>query len=119
MLQLCRRGVSGVLGTPDTQTTLLFSCCFFLWLCFHFHCIICCAALQGGQIRGAALDVTYKEPLPTDSPLWGLDNVLLSPHSAVKCETTLTGPKQQFNELLKLYMHGKELFNIVDIKEGY
>jgi D-3-phosphoglycerate dehydrogenase len=39
-------------------------------------------ALRGGQIRGAALDVFEEEPLPLDSPLRGMENVLLSPHNA-------------------------------------
>lgn len=76
-------------------------------------------ALQERRIRGAGLDVTYAEPLPQDSPLWELDNVLLSPHSAVRGETIFTAPKQQFDELAKLFMQGKELFNIVDVKAGY
>jgi D-3-phosphoglycerate dehydrogenase len=40
------------------------------------------AALQVGQIGGAALDVFEKEPLPVDSPLRGMDNVMLAPHNA-------------------------------------
>jgi phosphoglycerate dehydrogenase-like enzyme len=40
------------------------------------------SALEQGHIRGAALDVTEPEPLPTDSPLWGMDNVILTPHTA-------------------------------------
>lgn len=80
---------------------------------------MCFAALQAGQIKGAGLDVTYTEPLPKDSLLWKLDNVLLSPHSAVRCETMLTGPKEQFNELANLYMQGEQLFNVVDVKAGY
>ncbi|RXK52072.1 D-2-hydroxyacid dehydrogenase [Halorientalis pallida] len=40
------------------------------------------AALRTSGIRGAALDVTDPEPLPTDHPLWGLDNALLTPHTA-------------------------------------
>jgi phosphoglycerate dehydrogenase-like enzyme len=41
-------------------------------------------ALSDGQIRGAALDVFETEPLPQDSPLWDMKNVLLSPHNAGK-----------------------------------
>lgn len=40
------------------------------------------AALQGGQIAGAGLDCTWEEPLPTDSPLWPMPNVLITPHTA-------------------------------------
>ena len=39
-------------------------------------------ALRSGRIKGAALDVFETEPLPQDSPLWTLDNVLLSPHNS-------------------------------------
>ena len=40
------------------------------------------AALRGGRLRGAALDVFEEEPLPAESPFWDLPNVLVSPHSA-------------------------------------
>jgi len=40
------------------------------------------AALKAGKIRGAALDVFEKEPLPQDSPLRSMDNVMLAPHNA-------------------------------------
>ena len=39
-------------------------------------------ALQSGEIRGAALDVVAEEPLPEDSPLWGMENVVITPHVA-------------------------------------
>jgi phosphoglycerate dehydrogenase-like enzyme len=41
-----------------------------------------CAALEGGTIAGAGIDVTVEEPLPPASPLWGMANVLLTPHTA-------------------------------------
>jgi phosphoglycerate dehydrogenase-like enzyme len=40
------------------------------------------AALKAGEIAGAALDVYEKEPLPSEHPLWGMPNVLLTPHMA-------------------------------------
>lgn len=40
------------------------------------------AALQAGQIAGAGLDCTWEEPLPADSPLWAMPNVLITPHTA-------------------------------------
>ena len=39
-------------------------------------------ALHAGRIAGAGIDVTGEEPLPADSPLWGLENVVLTPHTA-------------------------------------
>ena len=43
-------------------------------------------ALRSGAIGFAALDVTATEPLPVDSPLWDMENVLISPHSASTVE---------------------------------
>ena len=39
-------------------------------------------ALRGRQIRGAALDVAPREPLPPDSALWDMENVVMTPHTA-------------------------------------
>ena len=44
-------------------------------------------ALQSRQIAGAGIDVTDPEPLPAESPLWSLENVIITPHSAGETRT--------------------------------
>lgn len=88
-----------------------------LELSLQLACVL--VALQEKQIRGAGLDVTYTEPLPRDSPLWDLNNVLISPHTAARTELSSCNSTKLFGELAKLYMEGKDLFNIVDPEEGY
>ncbi len=78
-----------------------------------------CAALQSGAIRGAALDVTATEPLPEDSPLWDLDNVLLSPHCADRTTTFQFEAIEQWLQQVDKYVNKTELANIVDKSQGY
>jgi len=80
--------------------------------------LLACAALQNKHIRGAGLDVTYTEPLAKNSPLWDLDNVLISPHTAARTELSFAKSTKLFGELAQLYVDGKELFNVVDPAEG-
>ncbi|MDR0721981.1 MAG: D-2-hydroxyacid dehydrogenase [Treponema sp.] len=76
-------------------------------------------ALQTKRIAGALLDVTEIEPLPKDSPLWDLDNVLLTSHyaglhpdySALAMEIALDN--------LGRYIRGEPLRNLVDKQQGY
>ena len=76
-------------------------------------------ALQAGKIRGAALDVLTHEPLPADSPLFGLENVLLSPHCADNTPTWNEEAMQFFIENFKRFVGGEPLKNIVDKSAGY
>lgn len=77
-------------------------------------------ALQKGVIKGAGLDVMTIEPLPKDSPLWKLDNVLLSPHNM---DMTLTFMKESteffVTENLPRFVRGEVLLNPVDKAAGY
>ncbi len=78
-------------------------------------------ALQERRIAGAALDVFEREPLPADSPLWGMDNVLVSPHSA---DNTVAPDSLQltiefFIQNFHRYRNGEPLVNIVNKQAGY
>jgi phosphoglycerate dehydrogenase-like enzyme len=71
-------------------------------------------ALRSGRLRGAALDVFEEEPLPPESPLWDLPNVLVSPHSASTVAAENERIVQLFCENLRLYLDGKPLLNVLD-----
>ncbi len=76
-------------------------------------------ALQTGQIAGAALDVFEQEPLPATSPLWKLDNVILSPHVAGNSEHYNESAAEVFAQNLERYLADEELLNVVDQARGY
>ncbi len=69
------------------------------------------AALQSKQIAGAYLDVFEKEPLPADSPLWDIPNVIVSPHNASASGGNDGRAARVFTENLKLYVGGKPMVN--------
>ena len=77
------------------------------------------AALKEGRIAGAALDVFEKEPLPADSPLWSMPNVIISPH--VAGATALYSEKLTalFKENLQRYLDNLPLLNRVRREQGY
>jgi glyoxylate/hydroxypyruvate reductase len=66
-------------------------------------------ALRSGHLRGAALDVYATEPLPRDSPLWELDNVILSPHTAAQSIHENERIVELFADNLRRYLAGEEL----------
>jgi phosphoglycerate dehydrogenase-like enzyme len=76
-------------------------------------------ALDEKRIAGAGLDVTAREPLPTKSRLWDLDNVILSPHVAGGMEDYVVHATELFCENLRRYIAGKKLRNVIDRKRGY
>ena len=73
------------------------------------------AALDSGALRGAALDVTEPEPLPQDSPLWDIPNLLLTPHVAggMRLEITRRTCVQMAQDNLRRYLAGEPLVNRV------
>lgn len=76
-------------------------------------------ALQDGRLGGAGLDVTEPEPLPEDSPLWTMENVLLTSHSSGGSPRTGERSAEVLRENLRRYIAGEELLNIVDLEYGY
>ncbi|MFC1960415.1 D-2-hydroxyacid dehydrogenase [Chloroflexota bacterium] len=76
-------------------------------------------ALESGYLSGAALDVFAFEPLPEDSPLWEMPNVLISPHSASTAETENAKITNIFCDNLKRYLSGAPLNNLLDTQRLY
>lgn len=76
-------------------------------------------ALSEKRIGGAALDVFHREPLPADSPLWRLDNVILTPHIAGITPKYDERAGALFAENLRRHIAGEPLLNRVDFARGY
>jgi phosphoglycerate dehydrogenase-like enzyme len=76
-------------------------------------------ALQERRIRGAVLDVFNEEPLPPGHPLWSLDNVLLSPHTADHTDTWLQEAVELFLENHRRFAAAEPLLNVTDKRLGY
>lgn len=77
------------------------------------------AALQSGQLSGAVLDVTTIEPLPTDSPLWAMPNVILTQHTGGGQLTEDEGKIDWFLSNLARFRNGQAIENQIDLSRGY
>jgi phosphoglycerate dehydrogenase-like enzyme len=76
-------------------------------------------ALAAGRLGGAGLDAFTREPLPAESPFWGLPNVLITPHSA-SFQGDFWGPVVDFFlENMARFRRGEPLVNTVDPERGY
>ena len=76
-------------------------------------------ALRSRRIAGAALDVFEQEPLPADSPLWELENLLITPHTAGLTEKLWQRHFALFSDNLRRYLAGERLLFVVDKQKGY
>jgi len=77
------------------------------------------AALRSGHLAGAGLDVVDPEPLPAESPLWHLPNVIITPH--VSADTPVSEEQRNFVmvENLRRYAAGEPMLSVVDLERGY
>lgn len=76
-------------------------------------------ALRSGHLAGAGLDVTQVEPLPPESPLWDLDNVIITPHVGAQAANRVDVTTQFACENLRRYLAGQPLENLVDKQLGF
>ena len=76
-------------------------------------------ALETGSIGGAGLDVTPREPLPDDHPLWQMENVIITPHTAGASPERNRRTVDLFCENLRRYRAGEPLLGLIDKSKGY
>ncbi len=75
--------------------------------------------LQNKQIRAAYLDVFQEEPLPADSPLWELDNLIITPHNAGTTPFYFDRAMGIFKENLRRFRAGEEMLNVISYEDKY
>jgi len=77
------------------------------------------AALQSGALAGAGLDVFEIEPLPADSPLWQMENVIITPHTSGITPYYFARAAEIFADNLHRYLDNELLHNLYDPQRGY
>ncbi len=76
-------------------------------------------ALRSGHLAGAGLDVTTPEPLPPESPLWDVQNTLITCHTGGRSPRRLDRFVDLLSDNIERFQSGRQLRNIVDLVEGY
>ena len=121
--------ITTVPHTPETEFTfnaarfsLMKSSAYFINIGRGMVCKIddLADAVESGEIAGAGLDVFEQEPLPSDHKLWGLPNVIMTPHVAVKDAGNI--PDRRFEIILenaRRFAASEELYNVVDKSRWY
>lgn len=77
------------------------------------------SALKTGVIAGAGLDVTDPEPIPADSPLWDMENVIVSQHTSGLSPHNSRRVTDLFAANLERYLAGEPLLQLIDTTRGY
>lgn len=75
--------------------------------------------LESGRLAGAGLDVTDPEPLPPDSGLWDMQNVIITSHTSGATPNYLDRAMEILHENIRRFATGRQLLNVVDLNEGY
>jgi len=78
-----------------------------------------CRSLASGRLGGAGIDVVDPEPLSVDSPLWEMENVIISPHVGAQSPLRVPTTVDLFCENLARFRESKTLLNLVDKKLGF
>jgi phosphoglycerate dehydrogenase-like enzyme len=76
-------------------------------------------ALREDRIAGAGLDVTEVEPLPKDSPLWGLPNVVMSPHASALTPQLYEGRGRILTENIRRFLADEPFIYVCDKQAGF
>jgi len=76
-------------------------------------------ALESGHLAGAGLDVTEPEPLPAGSPLWAMENVIITGHTSGRSPRQPERLAALVRENVRRYVAGEDLLNVVDQTHGY
>jgi phosphoglycerate dehydrogenase-like enzyme len=76
-------------------------------------------SLESGRLIGAVLDVTEKEPLPAESPLWTMTNVILTQHTGGGYRFEDEGKVEMFVKNIHLFSKGDQIENLVTLSSGY
>ena len=76
-------------------------------------------ALENGEIGGAGLDTSPGEPLDDDHPLWNMENVVVTPHTAGGSPVRVARIVDVFCDNLRRYLEGRPLTGVIDKRKGY
>lgn len=86
---------------------------------FIIDCEALCDLIESEHIGGAGLDVTDPEPIDKESRLWGLENVVITPHMAGSSPNSSKRTLAIFEDNLKCYINGDKMPNEIDLDRGY
>ena len=77
------------------------------------------AGLESGKLAGAVLDVTEKEPLPADNPLWGMKNVILTQHTGGSGKEEVIGRVERFISNFYQFIRNERIDDRIELQAGY